>query len=52
MKMRSSLPKPNQLLSLPQWYMNASLKKIHALVQKTFHLQDYDLDNEVKVTKD
>ena len=29
----------------------ASLKKIHPLVQKIFHLQDYELENEVKVTK-
>ena len=43
-------PKSNQLLSLSQ-YVNASLKKIRLLVQKIFHLQDYDLENEVKVTK-
>ena len=30
---------------------NANLRKIHPLVQKIFYLQDYDLENEVKVTK-
>ena len=29
----------------------ASLKKIYPLVQKIFHLQAYDLKNEVKLTK-
>ena len=29
----------------------ASLKKIHPPFQKIFHLQDYDLKNQVKVTK-
>ena len=50
--MRLRSPKANQLLSLPQWYVYASFKKIHLLVQKIFHLQDYDLENEVKATKD
>ena len=26
-------------------------EEIHPMVQKIFHLQDYDLENEVKVTK-
>ena len=49
--MRSMSPESNQVLSLSQRYIDASLKKIHALVQKIFYLQDYDLENEVKVTK-
>ena len=32
-------------------YIYASLKKIHPLVRKIFYFQDYDLENEVKVTK-
>ena len=51
LKMRLWSPKSNQLLSLSQSYIFASLKKIHSLVQKIFHLQDYDLENEVKVNK-
>ena len=43
--------KSYQLLSLSQWYIAASLKKIHPLVQKIFNLQGYDIANEVKVTK-
>ena len=51
LKMRSRSLKSNQHFSLSQWYIYASLKKIYPLVQKIFHLQDYDLENEVKVTK-
>ena len=49
--MRSRSPKSNQLLSLSQWYINASLKKIHPLVQKIVYFQDFGLENEAKVTK-
>ena len=51
LKMRSRSPKYNQLLSLSQSYIYVSLEEIHPLVQKIFHLQDYDLVKEVKVTK-
>ena len=51
LKMRSRSPKCNQLLSLPQWYISASLDKIYPLVQKIFHLQNYNLENETNVTK-
>ena len=51
LKMKSRSPKSNQLLSLSQWYIYASLKKICSLVQKIFHLQDYDRENKVKATK-
>ena len=46
LKMTSRSPKSSQLLSLPQSHIDASLK-IHPLVQKIFHIQDYDLENEV-----
>ena len=49
--MRSRSPKYNQLLSLSQSYIYANLMKINPLVQKIFHLQEYNLENEVKVTK-
>ena len=32
-------------------YIDASLKKIRPLDQKIFHIQGYDLENEIKVTK-
>ena len=51
LKMMSMSQNSSQLLSLSQWYIDASLKKIHPLVQKIFYLKDYDLENEVKVTK-
>ena len=51
LKMRSRSPKSNKLLSLSHLCTYASLKKIHPLVQKKFHLQDYGLANEVKVIK-
>ena len=34
LKMRSRSPKPNQLLSLSQWYIYASLEKIHPLFKR------------------
>ena len=51
LKIRPRIPKSNKFLSLSQWFIDAILKKIHSLLQKTFYLQDYDLENEVKVTK-
>ena len=33
-------------------YIYANLEKIHPVVQKIFHLKDYDLKNEVTVTED
>ena len=51
LEMRSRSPESTKVLSLSQWYMDASLKKIHPLVQKIFYLQDYDIEHEVKVTK-
>ena len=33
-------------------YIYASLKNINPMVQKIFHLLDYDLENEVNATKD
>ena len=50
--MRSRPPKSNHLFSLSQWYNYASLQKIYPQLQNIFHLQDSDLENEVKVTKD
>ena len=51
LKMRSRSPKSNQILSLSYWYIYVSLKKIHPLVQEKSYIQDYDLENGVKVTK-
>ena len=34
LKMRSRSPKPNQLLSLSQWYIQANLMEFHQLVQE------------------
>ena len=45
-------PKSNQVLSLSQWYIYVSLEKIYPPVQNIIHLQDFDLVNEVKATKD
>ena len=50
-KMRSRSPESNQLLSLSQWYICVSVKKIHPLVQEISYIQDYDLENGVKVTQ-
>ena len=50
--MRSRSQKSNQLLSLSHWYIHVSLEKIHLLVQEISYIQDYDLENKVKVTKD
>ena len=36
---------------MSQSYIYARLKKIDPLVHKIFHFQEYDLENEVKVTK-
>ena len=52
LKMRLRLPKSKQILSLSQWSIYATLGKIQPLVQKILHLQNYDFENEVKVTKD
>ena len=46
LKMRSMSPKFNQLL-----LMVHLCKKIHLLVQDVSYIQDYDLENGVKVTK-
>ena len=51
LKLRSRSLKSNQLLSLSQWYIFVSLKTIHPLVQEISYIQDYDLENKVKVTK-
>ena len=50
--MKSRPPKSNQLLSLSQWYIYANLQEIYQPVPNIFHLQDFDLEYEVKVTKD
>ena len=46
-KMRSRPLKFIQLLRLSQRYISASFEKIHPLIQKLFHLQDYDFETEV-----
>ena len=43
---------PSVFEPLKFYCIYASLEKIHPLVRKIFHLQDYDLENEVKVIKD
>ena len=50
--MKSRSIKSNQLLSLSQWYIYASLEKIYPQVQNIFHLQDFDIENKIKATKD
>ena len=50
LKMKSSL-KTNQLLSLSKWYIYVSLEKVHPLVQEISYIQDYDLENRVKITQ-
>ena len=45
LKMRSSSPKSNQLLSLSLWYIYVSLEKIYPLAQEISYIQDYDLEN-------
>ena len=52
LKMRSRSLKSNQLLSLSERYNCISLEKFHSsLVQEISYIQDYDLENGVKVTK-
>ena len=51
LKMRSMPSETNQLLSLSQWYIYVSSEKIHQLIQEIFFIQDYNLENGVKVTK-
>lgn len=51
LKMRSRSPKSIPLLSLPKWYIYASLVKICPLFQKISYIQDYYLENEDKVTE-
>ena len=51
LKMRSRSVKSNQLLSLSKCYIYVSLEKIHPLLQEIFYIQEYDLENGVKVTK-
>ena len=51
LKIRSRPLNSNQNLTLSQWYIYASLKTINPLIQKIFHLQNYDLENEDKVNK-
>ena len=49
LKMRSRSPKSNKLLRLSKWYSYVSLEKIHPLVQEISYIQDYDLENGIKV---
>ena len=40
----------NYLFRLSKWYIYACVVKIYKLVQKKSYIQDYNLENEVKVT--
>ena len=47
----SRSPMSFPLFSLSQGYIDASLKKIHPLVQKILYIKVYDFYKEVQVTK-
>ena len=51
LKMRSRSIETKHIISMSQYYIGTSLKKIHPLVQKIYYLQVNDLENEVKVAK-